>query len=123
MFIRDLEAGQPVDSVFLVSQRSLHRKKNGEDFLRLTLRDCTGTLSAVCWEDAGSLHDVAVSGVAVRVTGRYEVSDRWGPQLTVQSLAVQSTSLDDVFVHYTGRALRDAVQDPAPSDQPFMMRR
>jgi len=43
--------------------------------------------------------------------------------VTVQSLAVQSTSLDDVFVHYTGRALRDAVQDPAPSDQPFMMRR
>src|SRR5690242_20322842 len=27
--------------------------------------------------------------------------------VTVQSLAVQSTSLDDVFVHYTGRALRD----------------
>ena len=43
--------------------------------------------------------------------------------VTVQSLAVQSTSRDDVFVHYTGRALRDAVQDPAPSDQPFMMRR
>ena len=43
--------------------------------------------------------------------------------VTVQSLAVQSTSLDDVFVHYTGRALRDAVHDPAPSDQPFMMRR
>ena len=43
--------------------------------------------------------------------------------VTVQSLAVQSTSLDDVFVHYTGRALRDAIQDPAPSDRPFMMRR
>jgi len=43
--------------------------------------------------------------------------------VTVQSLAVQSTSLDDVFVHYTGRALRDAIQDPKPSDQPFMVRR
>src|SRR5438552_6094211 len=28
--------------------------------------------------------------------------------VTVNSLAVQSTTLDDVFVHYTGRALRDA---------------
>jgi len=43
--------------------------------------------------------------------------------VTVQSLAVQSTSLDDVFVHYTGRGLRDALQDAAPQDSPFMIRR
>ena len=43
--------------------------------------------------------------------------------ITVQSLAVQSTTLDDVFVHYTGRALRDALQDAvARQDSPFMMR-
>ena len=41
----------------------------------------------------------------------------------VQSLSVQSTTLDDVFVHYTGRALRDALQDSAPQDSPFMLRR
>jgi ABC-2 type transport system ATP-binding protein len=43
--------------------------------------------------------------------------------VTVQSLAVQSTSLDDVFVHYTGRALRDALQEPSAQDSPFMLRR
>ena len=43
--------------------------------------------------------------------------------VTVHSLAVQSTSLDDVFVHYTGRALRDALQDANPQDSAFMMRR
>jgi ABC-2 type transport system ATP-binding protein len=36
--------------------------------------------------------------------------------LSVQSLAVQSTTLDDVFVHYTGRQLRDALQAPSPAD-------
>jgi ABC-2 type transport system ATP-binding protein len=41
----------------------------------------------------------------------------------VTSLAVQSTSLDDVFVHYTGRALRDALQDASATDSPFMIRR
>ncbi|MEO8678401.1 MAG: ATP-binding cassette domain-containing protein [Vicinamibacterales bacterium] len=41
--------------------------------------------------------------------------------LTVQSLAVKSTTLDDVFVHYTGHDLRDALQDPAPRQ--FIMRR
>ena len=37
--------------------------------------------------------------------------------LTVTSLSVQSTTLDDVFVHYTGHQLRDALQS-APVYQP-----
>ena len=41
----------------------------------------------------------------------------------VKSLSVQSTTLDDVFVHYAGRALRDALQDASPLDSPFAMRR
>ena len=32
-------------------------------------------------------------------------------QVEILSLSVQSTTLDDVFVHYTGRQLRDALQD------------
>jgi ABC-2 type transport system ATP-binding protein len=46
-----------------------------------------------------------------------------GAHVTVQSLSVQSTTLDDVFVHYAGRALRDALQDAAPQDSPFVLRR
>jgi ABC-2 type transport system ATP-binding protein len=43
--------------------------------------------------------------------------------VTVQSLSVASTTLDDVFVHYTGRGLRDALQEASPQDSAFMMRR
>jgi ABC-2 type transport system ATP-binding protein len=43
--------------------------------------------------------------------------------LTVNSLSVQSTTLDDVFVHYTGRALRDALQEANPLDRGPMLRR
>src|SRR6478672_4249436 len=43
--------------------------------------------------------------------------------VAVQSLSVASTTLDDVFVHYTGRALRDALQDANPQDSQFMLRR
>lgn len=55
--------------------------------------------------------------------GVFRISSHNGPATTmalmeaaaaaataVQSLSVQSTTLDDVFVHYTGRQLRDAVQ-------------
>lgn len=35
--------------------------------------------------------------------------------LGIASLSVQSTTLDDVFMHYTGHQLRDALQAPAPT--------
>jgi ABC-2 type transport system ATP-binding protein len=67
--------------------------------------------------------------------GIYRIASGHGPETTramldaasgagvnVQSLSVQSTTLDDVFVHYTGRALRDALQD-AKHDFSFVMRR
>jgi ABC-2 type transport system ATP-binding protein len=41
--------------------------------------------------------------------------------VTVHSLAIQSTTLDDVFVHYTGRQLRDSVQMPSASDRTMMI--
>jgi ABC-2 type transport system ATP-binding protein len=43
--------------------------------------------------------------------------------IAVQSLSVQSTTLDDVFVHYAGRGLRDELQAPSAQDGPFMLRR
>ena len=50
-----------------------------------------------------------------------EAAERAG--VVVHSLSVQSTSLDDVFVHFTGRALRDAVHDTAPHESPFLLPR
>jgi ABC-2 type transport system ATP-binding protein len=43
--------------------------------------------------------------------------------VTVASLSVQSTTLDDVFVHYTGHQLRDNLQVPSAADSPFIMQR
>jgi ABC-2 type transport system ATP-binding protein len=76
-----------------------------------------------------------VEGVAEQ-EGVFRISSANGPATTaalldaaardrvpVQSLSVQSTTLDDVFVHYAGRALRDALQEASPQDSPFAMRR
>jgi ABC-2 type transport system ATP-binding protein len=43
--------------------------------------------------------------------------------VTVTSLSVQSTTLDDVFVHYTGHQLRDTLQAPAAAESPYLMKR
>ena len=37
--------------------------------------------------------------------------------------ASERTTLDDVFVHYAGRDLRDALQAPDAADSPFMIKR
>jgi len=67
--------------------------------------------------------------------GVYRLASGNGPETTralldaaanagimVQSLSVQSTTLDDVFVHYAGRALRDGLQD-AKNDFSYVTRR
>jgi ABC-2 type transport system ATP-binding protein len=66
----------------------------------------------------------------------YRIASRNGPRTTVElveaarqrgvsvtALSVQSATLDDVFMHFTGRQLRDELQAPSAADSPFMMRR
>ena len=66
----------------------------------------------------------------------FRISSQNGPRTTVAlmdaarrfdveiaSLSVQSTTLDDVFVHYTGRQLRDSLQAPSAKDSPYMFKR
>ncbi len=43
--------------------------------------------------------------------------------VAVNSLSVTSTTLDDVFVHYAGRALRDALQEANPLESGPVFRR
>jgi ABC-2 type transport system ATP-binding protein len=43
--------------------------------------------------------------------------------VTLTSLSVQSTTLDDVFVHYTGHQLRDALQEPSAASSQFILER
>jgi ABC-2 type transport system ATP-binding protein len=81
------------------------------------LRDVTEVQS----QSAG-VYRVLTSNGSQTTTQLVEMASSLGEQLT--SLSVQNTSLDDVFVHYTGRQLRDeqvkAVfqMPPRPGAQP-----
>jgi ABC-2 type transport system ATP-binding protein len=86
------------------------------------------------WPDAlAALPDVADVKAEDKV---FRLSSHNGPRTTVAlmdaarqagvavtSLPVQSTTLDDVFVHYTGRQLRDALQAENPAESRLMIRR
>jgi ABC-2 type transport system ATP-binding protein len=43
--------------------------------------------------------------------------------VTLTSLSVQSTTLDDVFVYYTGHQLRDMLQAPSALNSPYILER
>ncbi len=44
-------------------------------------------------------------------------------RVEIASLSAQSTTLDDVFMHYTGRQLRDALKDAPAYESSFMYER
>jgi ABC-2 type transport system ATP-binding protein len=61
---------------------------------------------------------IASSNGPLTTTQLLEAAQRAG--VTVASLSVQSTTLDDVFVHYTGSQLRDALQSALGYDPSYM---
>ncbi|HEX4348721.1 MAG TPA: DUF4162 domain-containing protein, partial [Vicinamibacterales bacterium] len=87
--------------------------------------DWEAVLAALPAVESITRHDsafrIASANGPVTTLGLMDAAQTAG--VTVQSLAVQSTTLDDVFVHYTGRALRDALQEASAQDSPFLMRR
>jgi 3'-5' exoribonuclease len=86
MLVRQLVDGQEIDQVLLVRERELRTKRDGAEFLRLTLGDRTGSVAAVLWDGVADLRAACEAGSCVRVAGRYGVHPRYGAQLTLRAL-------------------------------------
>jgi 3'-5' exoribonuclease len=85
-FVRDLCDGQVVESPFVVRDRALRAKRNGETFLKLSLGDCTGVVEGVVWDDVDSACSVALPGAVVVIAGRFSVDRRYGSCITVRTV-------------------------------------
>jgi ABC-2 type transport system ATP-binding protein len=79
-------------------------------------------VTAVESKSAG-MYRLLTSNGSLTTTQLVEMVNKYGE--SIKSLTVQNTTLDDVFVHYTGRALRDEqvkalgfVMPPRPGVQP-----
>ncbi len=100
VFVRDLCDGQPVDSVFMVRERSRRQKKNGDPFLKLQLGDVTGAVEAVLWEGVDALDEVCGPGRPVYVTGRFSREQRFGATITVRLVrAAEPHEYDPADLH------------------------
>ncbi|MGI9100616.1 MAG: 3'-5' exoribonuclease YhaM family protein [Solirubrobacteraceae bacterium] len=86
MFVRELQDGAQLDGVLVVREAELRAKRDGGQYLRLTLGDRTGSVPADVWDDVAAAAQVATMGAAVRVSGRLQVSARYGTELKLCGL-------------------------------------
>jgi 3'-5' exoribonuclease len=86
MLVRQLTDGQDIDQVLLVREREVRSRRDGGQYLRLTLGDRTGTVTAMVWEDVAEVAGCCAAGACVRVAGRYGVHPRYGAQLSLRLL-------------------------------------
>ncbi|HZU21838.1 MAG TPA: ATP-binding cassette domain-containing protein [Terriglobales bacterium] len=106
--------------VALDTPRALKANVPGENVIEVQFTDMTPQ-----WEQRIRTLE-SVASVQPEGAGMYRIMTHDGSLTTTQivamaihdgvkvkSLSVQSTTLDDVFVHYTGRQLRDEVQSAA----------
>jgi 3'-5' exoribonuclease len=86
VFVRELQDGKEVDHVLLVRSAEVRARSRGGEWLKLSLGDRTGSVTAVVREGAAQLRELCRPGGVVRVAGRYVVDARHGPQLVVRSI-------------------------------------
>lgn len=86
MQIREFQNGQPVEAPLLVREVQCATKRDGAEYLRITFGDRTGTVKGIMWEGHHALAQAVPPGTVAQVTGRFQVSDRYGPQLVVSGL-------------------------------------
>jgi 3'-5' exoribonuclease len=99
MHVRDFVDGQEIDQVLLVREREIRSKRDGAEYLRLSLADRTGAIAAIVWDGIADLSPVCEPGSPVRVAGRFSVHPRYGAQLSLRALRCAEDgefSLDDL---------------------------
>ena len=68
-FITDIRTGDRVDDIFVLSEKILSQKKDGNNFLNVTLSDKTGTIKGVVWDHVDQIAAGVTSGDFVHVIG------------------------------------------------------
>ena len=103
-FINDIKAGDRVDDIFILSEKNVAQKKDGNNYLHISLSDKTGTIKGVVWDNLESIMNKIASGDIVHIHGN--VSEYKGdPQLVVKKMEARAPDTVDLsdFLPTTGR--------------------
>src|SRR3954467_4948839 len=100
VFVREMIDGSDFDQVLMVREAELRRRRDGAEYLRLSLGDRTGAVGAVVWDAVSECAPHARAGVPARVAGRFAQHPRYGAQITIRALtppAEGSFTLSDLL--------------------------
>ncbi len=86
VLLNELVDGMEVDQALAVREAERRQRRDGGDYLRLTLGDRSGSVACMVWEELAEVEELASVGEAVRVRGRYTVHPRFGPQINLRAL-------------------------------------
>ena len=95
MLLNELTDGIEIDQVLLVREAERRSRRDGGEYLRLTLGDRTGALACMVWENLAEIEQLARAGTPVRVQGRYTVHPRFGPQINLRGLEAATAGTFD----------------------------
>ena len=85
-FVDTIQAGQTVNDLFVVREKQLAYKKDGNPYLTITLADRTGDVKGVVWDNVEEISKAFTAGDHVKVKGN--VTEYKGAlQLVVLNLA------------------------------------
>jgi 3'-5' exoribonuclease len=85
-FVNAIQAGQTVHDIFVVREKQLAYKKDGDPYLTLSLADRSGDIKAVAWDNVKAISKAFVAGDYVKVEAN-AVEYKGAMQLVVQLLA------------------------------------
>ena len=93
IFVKDLQAGQEVDSSFLVFSQTRGRTNRGAVYLNVELGDKSGRIQAKVWDGAEALGPLLAEGAVARGRG-YVDSYRGNLQFVIRQ--VQAVGEDEM---------------------------
>jgi 3'-5' exoribonuclease len=86
MRVRELQDGCQIATALLVRSVEVRRRRDGDEYLRLTLSDRTGTVPAVVLDQVSRAREICSAGAVVHVIGSFSVHPRDGGRLVVEVL-------------------------------------
>ena len=68
-FINQINAGDVVSDCYILAEKTMAQKKDGNNYLNLVLSDRTGSIKGVVWDNVGKISSQAETGAVVAVKG------------------------------------------------------
>ena len=69
IFIKDIRAGDSVDDIFVLSEKTMAQKRDGNNFLNIAISDKTGNIKGVIWDNVDEISADTASGAFAQVQG------------------------------------------------------